>query len=443
MSMKIPRPIQIVIDHLNENGYEAYLVGGCVRDALLQKDCHDYDITTNARPSQIQALFTTTIPTGIAHGTVTIVIEEMMVEVTTYRTESEYKDHRHPDQVQFVNSLQEDLARRDFTINAMAYHPKEGLIDFFHGQEDLAQKKIRCVGNPETRFEEDALRMLRAHRFAAQLGFTIEKQTLKTINDHPEWITYVASERIVKELSKIMRYDPYEIENMTEMMSYFMPELKQAKACEQNSPWHDATVLHHTLRALRLMTPFDETVAFALLFHDLGKMSTKTTVDGRDHFYHHQVESAKLAKTYCEKLKLSNLQKKQIIDLVACHDDSLSATLKNVYRYRIELGFDDSFMKLLMEVKRCDILAHSPLGQKTIQKWKDFDQFYQKCIQERPLCLKDLCITGKDILEWTSLQGALIQKALNACLQLCFYSPNMNQRAHLQLFVKRNQKEWN
>lgn len=433
--MVLPENILEILKTLNQAGYEAYVVGGCVRDSLLKRDCADYDVCTSALPNVVQSLFTHAIPTGIKHGTITVLTPQP-VEITTFRSETTYKDHRHPDRVEFVSSIIEDLRRRDFTINAMAYHPNTGLIDPFGGKKDLSLKIVRCVGDANQRFQEDALRMIRAHRFCAKLGFTMDKTTQEALHQNSKLIQWVAVERIDKELKEILRYDPYEIENMTQLLSKWMPELELCKSCAQNSPWHDTNVLHHSLRAITFLTPFDETLALALLFHDLGKPATKTTKDGIDHFYGHPLESAKIADRICKALKLSTYQRKLICSLVKHHDEKLPLRLRTIYRFRIQMGFDNAWMQKFFTIRICDLKAHSLKGQQSVQSVLDFIDFYEKN-KNRPMSFHDLKINGKDVLTHTSFTGKDVRKVLQSCLDLVFYDPEQNTREHLIEMIQR------
>ncbi len=432
--MYLPKQIETILDTLNQAGYEAFVVGGCIRDHLLGRPCSDYDICTSALPKTIQALFPKTIPTGIKHGTITVLCPEP-VEVTTFRKEEDYKDHRHPDKVYFVSHIEEDLSRRDFTINAMAYHPRYGIVDPFGGQDDLKKRIVRCVGDPNIRFQEDALRMVRAHRFCAKLHFEMETGTQKAIGDHIDLIRFVSSERIYKELKEILKEDPYELEKMTELLSRWIPELQACLVCSQNTPWHDTNVLHHTLRAISFLKPFDETLAFALLFHDLGKPETKTTVDQIDHFYDHPVRSAQIAGRICRDLKMPKKQSRQIVELICYHDEKLSNKLKTIHRFRIQRGFDDEWMQKYFQLRICDIKAHSLKGQSSLEWLQSFIDFYEEN-KQRPMDFHDLDITGNDILKHTDLTGKDIQKALKRCLDLVFYDPGLNDKERLIQMIK-------
>lgn len=427
--MRLPQYILDILKTYNEAGFKAFVVGGCVRDFLLGKTPSDYDICTDALPEDTIRLFDHTVPTGIQHGTITILSDEP-VEVTTFRVEKEYIDHRHPSQVCFVRNLEDDLSRRDFTINAMAYHPDTGIIDPFDGMRDLELGLVRCVGDPDIRFDEDALRMVRAHRFCAKLSFKLEEKTKAAIFKNKDLLSYVSVERIRKELVLIMEQDAYELENMTELLFDLIPQLKQCLACQQNSPWHDTNVLHHSLRALKYLQPFDETLAWAILMHDFGKPETKTTKEGRDHFYGHALVSKLHAQSLCKTLKLTSYQRKRIPLLIEHHDDSLNADLKNIYHYCIKNEFNDEMMDQLMRLKYCDIMAHSPKGQQTIKRWEAFVSFYHDCKKTRPLSIKDIVINGKDVMKNTSYRNAEIHDFLMRCLIECFYEPQKNNKEY-------------
>lgn len=436
MKIFCPNYVKTILDTLHQAGFQAYMVGGCVRDSLLHKVPHDYDVTTNARPEQVQALFERTIPTGIDHGTITV-MSEYPVEVTTFRQESMYSDHRHPDHVAFVNDLIEDLARRDFTINAMAYDPSLGLVDPFGGQTDLEKHIIRAVGDPYERFHEDALRMLRAHRFAARFHFQIEKQTKKAIQQLHKDMQYVSVERVRHEILEILAANPYEIENMTLLLSHWMPELESCRTCLQQTPYHDTNVLHHILRAIKLLDPFDETLAWTLLFHDLGKPACHTHKNGIDHFKGHPAISAEIARRICKDLKMTNAQKKIIPALVSYHDETMKDPLAFIRKFRIKKHWSDAWIRQLFIVKHCDIMAHSVYGQQTIKQLKALETCYETC--NRPMDLAHLAIHGKDVLKNTSLSGKQIADALQACLEYAFDHPEKNHKEDLLLYIESRQ----
>lgn len=424
--MNLPEPVKKVLETLENAGYEAYLVGGCVRDFLLGKQPKDYDIATSARPEQVLKLFDHTAQTGIAHGTVLVIEDGMPIEVTTFRKDGEYEDHRHPKEVEFVDDLLEDLKRRDFTINAMAWNPKTGLVDPFNGKKDLDDKIIRAVGDPEKRFEEDALRMIRAWRFAARLGFEIEKDTKKAIKDKERLIDDVAVERIVPELEEILQTDPLVLDQMTGLLSKRIPELQIMLETEQNNPHHYTDVLHHTLDAVKFSPSKDLDVLWALLLHDTGKPATKTTDHNGDHFKKHPMESVKIARRVLKDMKMPRSRQNNVPALVLHHDSFYAPRLKNIYKLRVEKGWDDDLVQKLFDVQVGDILAHT--DHERMETLDTFRDFYNNEKENRPLSFKDLNINGNDILEHSGLKGKDIQKALSRLLEHMFYHPEDNTK---------------
>ena len=434
--MKLPEYILEIIQKINDIGYEAYVVGGCVRDYLLDRPIHDYDICTSAKPEVILNLFDRSVGTGLKHGTVTV-LSDSPVEITTFRLESEYKDHRHPDSVKYVSTIEEDLSRRDFTVNAMAYHPSRGLIDPYGGQVDLKRKIIRCVGNPNRRFNEDALRMLRAYRFCAKLGFSMDETVKKSIDTNATLIQYVSIERIVHELKEIMETNPQVLASMTLLLKPVFNELDLALRCSQNSIYHYTDVLHHTLDAMCYLKPYDETLAFVLLFHDLGKIQVKTTdSNGKDHFKHHAKVGSELSKELCRRFKLTSEQRKWIPFYVLHHDDKFTCDLDCIYKYRVTYHLDEEHLLNLLQIRYCDAMAHSELGQKSA---KDVELFYDYYIQNRNRCMSisQLALNGKDIIETTNLRGKQIQEALNMCLKYAFYHPEKNHKIDLIEYIRK------
>ena len=437
MHMELPNYILQILHTINMAGYEAYVVGGCVRDSLLDRPIHDYDICTSAKPEVILQLFDKSIGTGLKHGTVTV-LSDTPVEVTTFRVESAYKDHRHPDSVQYVLTIQQDLSRRDFTVNAMAYHPQTGIIDPFCGQQDLKNKIIRCVGNPDQRFNEDALRMLRAYRFCAKLGFKMDSEVKTSIERNYKLIQYVSIERIVHELKEIMETNPQVFADMTTLLKPVFPELDLALHCSQNSIYHYTDVLHHTLDAMSYLKPYNETLSFVLLFHDLGKMQVKTTDSkGKDHFKNHPQAGYELSKELCKRFKLTNGQRKWIPFYVLHHDDKFTCDLDCIYKYRIDLKLDEKHFYDLLQIRYCDAMAHSDVGKKSSADVQNFYVYYEKN-KYRCMSISNLSINGKDIIEHTCYKGKDIQQVLNHCLKLCFYHPEKNTKEQLLTYIQSN-----
>lgn len=317
--IELPEAVRNIINTLQSAGYEAWAVGGCVRDSILGRVPDDWDITTSARPEQVKAIFKKTVDTGIQHGTVTVLWNRAGYEVTTYRIDGEYEDSRHPKEVQFTASLREDLRRRDFTINAMAYNEEAGLVDIFGGIEDIRAKKIRCVGDPMERFSEDALRMMRAVRFSAQLGYEIEEETEAAICRLSPTLQKISAERIRTELVKLLISPHPELLEAcwrTGMTAVFLPEFDRMMETSQNNPHHCYNVGEHTIRAMKASAP-EKTLRLALLFHDMGKPETKTTDgEGIDHFRGHEVKSSDMARTVMRRLKFDNNTIDRVVRLV-------------------------------------------------------------------------------------------------------------------------------
>lgn len=442
--MDMPPYVKTVMDRMTEAGWQCFLVGGCVRDSLLGKVPQDYDLTTDARPEQVMALFgEDATGTGLRHGTVTVKSQGQQVEITTFRQEGTYSDNRHPDSVAFITDVKEDLARRDFTVNAMAYSPKTGVVDPFGGQQDLARGLIRAVGDPDRRFKEDALRMVRAHRFAARYGFAIEENTLAAIHRNEGLIANVAVQRLYKEWMEILRVRPAQIAEMTGLFQPWLPELEDSLHTPQSSPYHYTDVLHHILDSITYLDPFDETLALTLLLHDLGKPQCRTTSEsGRDHFSGHPLASEVIARRVAEDLKLSNRQKQMIPALVRHHDDVLPMTSGAIYHFRIEKGWSHEMMESLFKVQYCDIMAHSPTGRKRLDRWARSKAYYEAQCEARPLSYQDLAITGHDIVAFTGLHNRQIHRALDAVLKMCFFEPEKNDRLNILTFVLKNQAKF-
>lgn len=431
--MTFPEEIEKILYTLNQNGFDAYLVGGCIRDKVLGKVCHDYDIATNAKPEQILSLFKSHASPGISYGTVLV---NGNIEVTTFRKESQYLDHRHPSCVTFVDTLEEDLKRRDFTINALAYHPKQGIIDIFGGLEDCKNKVIRCIKEANESFCEDALRILRAYRFKAKLGFELDESVKKAIENQKQYLNCISGSRCKEELIEILQTNPFVIEEMVDVLVPWIPECKTCLECEQHSPYHFTNVLHHSLLAISYLSCFDETLAFALLFHDLGKPEAKTTKNGVDHFKGHPKISYEIAKRICISFQMSAKQTKEITQLVYYHDDGFKKGLDSIIWFRIQNQWSDDEMRQLMEVRRCDLLAHSKKGQETLIPFYDFVNLYEDCVKSRIFHVSELAIHGKDILEYTDFRGKEIKEALNACLIYVFKNPDENQKERLLSYLK-------
>ena len=358
--INLPEKVKYIIERITDAGYEAYAVGGCVRDSLLMRIPDDWDITTSAAPLEIKAIFGHTIDTGIRHGTVTVMIEGEGFEVTTYRIDGKYEDGRHPSKVTFTPSLREDLRRRDFTINAMAYNDRAGLVDIFGGAEDIREKCIRCVGDPEERFSEDALRIMRGVRFSAQLGYVIEEETKAAIKRLAPTLQKISAERIQTELIKLVTSPhPDYLRTAYELgiTGVMLPEFDVCMETEQNHPHHRYNVGEHILASMKAIEP-SRVLRLAMLFHDMGKPETLTVDEaGISHFHGHAEISEKISKRVLRRLKFDNHTIEQVTALVKYHDLSIPLSLKGVRRAITKVGED--IFPLLLKVKAADVEAQS------------------------------------------------------------------------------------
>lgn len=434
LEIEIPQGAAWVLEQLRDAGYEAYVVGGCVRDSLLHRMPDDWDITTSAKPEDTKRIFRRTVDTGIQHGTVTVMVDRTGYEVTTYRIDGEYADGRHPEHVTFIASLLEDLKRRDFTINAMAYSPAEGLVDEFDGIGDINRRVIRAVGNPVQRFTEDALRMMRAIRFSAQLDYRIDEDTREGIRLLAPNLQKVSAERIRVELEKLLLSEhPEELKEAYELglLRQFLPELSECMECGQNNPHHCLSVGDHILCAVKAARR-DKVLRLALLLHDIAKPQVKTTDEnGIDHFHGHAVRSAALADRILRDLKYDNQTREAAVRLIAWHDCNLGDSLPEIRKSISELG-EEWFLPLL-EVKTSDVEAQSDyqrdekLGK--IEYWRNaFEEIRRAgdC-----LSLKDLAVSGKDLIAAGAAPGKEIGRILHEMLEEVLREPAHNTREYL------------
>lgn len=434
--IEIPERANFIIHTLEDAGYEAYIVGGCVRDSVLGRNPKDWDITTSAQPMQVKALFRRTIDTGIAHGTVTVMQGDEGYEVTTYRIDGKYEDGRHPKEVTFTPNLKEDLLRRDFTINAMAYNDRAGLVDMYGGIEDLEEHLIRCVGDPVQRFGEDALRMLRAIRFSAQLSFTIEEETKRAIAELSSTLSKISAERIYAELVKTLISDnPMELRVAYEtgLTSIFLPEFDEAMKTSQNHPHHMYSVGEHILHSLENVRP-EPYLRLAMLFHDIGKPET-LTVDGAGitHFHGHPVVSAEIAKNILRRLKSDNDTISKVGKLVRYHDygNSQEATSKLVRRAVNLIGKD--LFEDYIEVRRADILAQSNyLREEKLENVRDWEREYENILKlGQCVSMKSLAVTGRDLIQIGIKPGPRLGEILAQLLEEVLDEPEKNEKEYL------------
>ena len=435
MKFDIPAPVIFILSELNMDGYEAYIVGGCVRDMLLDRIPHDYDICTSATPDEIIKTFPyeKIIPTGLKHGTITIVINDEPYEVTTYRIDGEYSDNRRPDKVEFTTNLVEDLKRRDFTINAMAYSPFTGLVDPFNGQEDLKNGIIRCVGNPYERFNEDGLRIMRALRFSAQLSFEIENCTKMAMNELVNNLDNVSNERINSELYKIMNtYNSYLIILYKDILCKIIPEFKECIDYNQNNPYHIYTLHKHTAVALIEEFYSDPIINLSILFHDISKPHCCTTDKvGYSHFKGHGKVSAIMAETIMKRLKFDNNTISKVKELVSYHDATFEVGKKYIKRWLSKLG-EEQFRRLL-RIRIADINAQDIKYRKErIDKITNIQMLLGEVLQENECFkLKDLAINGNDLMKYGIPQGKQIGEILNILLIMVIDGEIKNEKEDL------------
>ncbi len=441
MQIRLPEQVNRIIEQLNAAGYEAYAVGGCVRDSLLGREPDDWDITTSALPLQVKALFSKTFDTGIQHGTVTVLMDRTGYEVTTYRIDGDYLDARHPSEVTFTRDLKEDLLRRDFTINAMAYNPTEGLVDLYDGQADLTAGCIRAVGDPVQRFTEDALRMMRAVRFSAQLGFSIESKTREAIRQLAPNLSAVSAERIQVELVKLLVSDhPEHMRILYELglTRVFLPEFDVMMETPQNNPHHLYSVGEHTICALQEV-PADRVSRLAMLFHDISKPECRTVdEDGIDHFRGHPEVGAQRSKEILRRLKFDNDTIKKVSRLVRWHDANPYNQERSVRRLMSKVGLEA--YPQLFDIKRADLLAQSSYCQKEkLEALEAYRGFYQDIVaQEQCIDIKHLAIDGKDLMQLGFAQGPEIGDCLARLLDIVLDFPEYNTREFLLAFVKEH-----
>lgn len=433
MKIQLPEKVSIIIQTLEAAGYEAYAVGGCVRDSLLGRIPADWDITTSALPEQVKELFHRTIDTGIEHGTVTVMMDKEGFEVTTYRIDGEYRDHRHPEQVNFTGELREDLRRRDFTINAMAYNDSCGMVDLFGGVEDLENGVIRCVGVARERFEEDALRILRAVRFAAQLGFSIEEATAQAASELTENLRDISAERIQTELVKMMvSPHPEMLRRAYELgiTRVVLPEFDVCMKTPQNHPHHRYNVGEHTLKALEFVEQ-DKVLRLAVLFHDIGKPQVRTTIDGVDHFHGHARVSAEMTGKILRRLKFDNATSDRVKRMVLYHDARPQPEERQIRRLIRKAG-EDSFPGLF-QVMGADILAQSEYRRlEKLLNLERVQQVYEEIVERQDcISLKQLKVTGKDLIEAGMKPGKEIGEVLSRMLEDVLEEPSHNDREYL------------
>ena len=439
IKIDMPTCVREIINTLEDAGFEAFAVGGCVRDAVLGRVPADWDITTSAMPEEVKGLFSRTIDTGIQHGTVTVMKDHVGYEVTTYRIDGEYEDARHPKEVSFTSNLVEDLKRRDFTINAMAYNDRAGIVDEFDGIGDLEKGVIRCVGNPLDRFGEDALRMLRAVRFSAQLGFAIDEATKEAIVTLAPNLEKISAERIQVELVKLLTSDHPDylrVAYETGITAVVLPEFDAVMNCEQKDALHEESVGEHTLRSL-LNVEADKVLRLTMLFHDFGKPMTRSkSEEGETRFFGHPDVGAELSREIMRRLKFDNDTTDKVKKLTAVHDLFVKNAPNRVRRCMSKVGKD--LFPYFLKVRRANILAWKEDAQeKALSELQELGNIYEG-ILERGECvsIKELSVDGKDLMAAGVEQGKQIGEILSDLLEIVIEAPEKNHKEELLSYVK-------
>ena len=441
LKIEIPQDVNLIIDELSKAGFEAYAVGGCVRDSILGREPNDWDITTSAKPEDIKKIFRRTVDTGIQHGTVTVLIKGNGYEVTTYRIDGEYTDHRRPDEVTFTSELSEDLLRRDFTINAMACNNESGLVDLYGGVDDLEKGIIRCVGNPDDRFDEDALRIMRAVRFAAQLGFEIDKDTRDAAAKHAEELNQVSAERIETELTKLLLSDhPEKLIDMYELgiTAQVLPEFDRMIETEQNTPYHQYDVGRHTIEVIRNVKP-TKVMRYTALLHDVAKPDCKTTDEnGRDHFKMHAMYGEKKAGEILRRLRMDNDTIRDVKKLVYWHDYGIKGvnSVKPVRRMLSQMGAE--YFDMFLDIRQADMKGQSDYKlEERKAVLADIIRYHDQVIEEgNALSVKDLALNGKDLIELGVKPGPRMGEILSYLLDKVLEEPELNDEKQLTEIVK-------
>ena len=430
----IPEQVNSILESLQKSGYEAYVVGGCVRDALLGREPNDWDITTSALPTEVKSVFPRTIDTGLQHGTVTVLCGGTGYEVTTFRVDGVYEDGRHPKEVTFTPSLREDLKRRDFTINAMAYNNESGLVDLFGGQKDLENGIVRAVGDPVQRFTEDALRIMRAIRFSAQLGYEIEPGTLKAAEILAPNLQKISSERIREELEKTLVSDRPELLRTAwaaGITKEFIPEFDRCMETDQINPHHCYTVGEHILKSVSLVRK-DRILRITMFLHDIAKPICHTVdEEGIDHFRGHAEVGCNLAKTILQRLKYDNATIRKVTTLVKYHDTQIRLTEPSVRKAVVMTGAD--LFPLLLEVKQADFLAQSTFQREEKQEKFDTLRAIYERVLERGDCLslRELAVNGSDLIETGVKPGREVGNILARMFEEVLNVPEHNNKEYL------------
>lgn len=440
--MILPPQVNTAISMLYAAGYEAFLVGGAVRDYVRDNSpAKDWDITTNAVPAQVESVFSGyhLIETGLKHGTVTVVIDHEPIEITTYRIDGDYSDHRHPDSVHFTRSLKEDLERRDFTMNALAYSPQKGIVDLVGGRKDIEDGIVRCVGDPNHRFQEDGLRMLRALRFASVYGMAIEAETASAIHRNKELLKGIAAERIQVELTKMLcgKGVTKVLEEFADIIAIPIPEILPMFHFEQRNPHHDKDVWGHTITVIDNIAP-KPVLRWAALLHDTGKPQCFSIgEDGIGHFFGHAEKSTAMAEEILNRMRFDNAGKERILRLVRYHDMPITADRKPIKRLLSKHGEDAT--RQLIELHKADTLGQSAICRHRIAIFEEVSQMINEILQEEScFTLKDLAVNGHDMMT-LGFQGPTIGRVLQECLDAVLDEQIPNEHEALMAFAKDRQ----
>ncbi len=441
VEIKIPSNILSALNLLNSHGFEAYVVGGCVRDAFLDKIADDWDVTTSATPEETKKVFADyrVIETGIKHGTIAVMIDDELIEITTMRVDGDYTDNRHPDSVEFTQDIHKDLSRRDFTINSMAYNPAKGLIDPFDGRGDIRRKLIRCVGDPDKRFSEDALRIMRALRFSSTLGFDIVPETAQSIIRNRQLLSNVAKERIRVELLKLLCGVKVKsiLIDFAPVFFEIIPELEAMYKFPQNTPYHIYDIWEHTATAVEAVDS-DPVLKMTMLLHDLGKPDKFYTDDnGIAHFKFHQEVSCEKGAEILKRLRFSKAEQEEITTLILYHDWRPDGREKPVLRFAAK--HTPEFVLRLLPVLKADAMAQNPVYlQQKLSELKKTEEVVKAAI-EKGACLqiKDLSVNGNDLMS-CGFKGKEIGRILNEILMLVADGHLENKKSNILTYIKEN-----
>lgn len=440
MKIILPDDAKLILSTLKDNGYECFCVGGCVRDSLSEKTVNDWDFTTNATPDEIEKCFSsyTTIDIGKKFGTICVVINGQNYEITTYRIDSDYKDSRHPESVSFSKNLKDDLSRRDFTVNALAYNEEVGVVDEYGGLDDLSLGVIRCIGNADERFNEDALRILRALRFASTYGYSIEQKTSESILRHRGNLCDIAPERITKELTKLLCGDNVDfiLRRYREVFAVIIPQISGMFNFDQNTKHHNKDLWRHTVSSVK-NTPPDPVLRMTMLLHDIGKpMTMHTDEKGASHFPNHPKLSCAMAKSILTDLRFPNDFISTVTLLIENHDNRYTPDAPMIKRCMRDLGVENT--RKLLTIQRADILAQS--NYKRAEKLSTLDsvveEFERILVEKECFNLESLAVNGKDIIHLGVVKGEKIGQILRTLLDYVIDEKLKNEKDELLNFAK-------